>query len=643
LRNGIRELHDWRTEVILFFGIFAGTTWVQQPSRFSFFGDSWDVLYLLLVDHRTILQPHNEHFIPLFNILYFAQYKLFGAHHLGYMLVLYLLHALAAVFVYRIGRQIQLPYWSSIIAALLFSFSSVSWEVLGWSFEQQFGYGVVFLLASLDTFLRGAPRKRSLLYVFLLSLVGYWAGGPIGIVLPMALTAYWLVRYVNERDALKGTVVRVLAALWSPLLLYYVTLRIGVSYTSDLPVNPIVYPEFHLNLLDIPGMLDFSIFGTVWGLVLPTLTFIHSQTMKSAPVIFVLLAMAAMISYRRFSEGERLSFWLMIWNIVGAYLVISLGRLTFGVETAGSSRYQYLSTAPFALLLVLCWSSLQRGLASNPAPLWWYVLSFAFLAYFMVFHAERTRVDNPAADRGVNVQEFLAAATKASFPATEQKGTSVLGAAFAVPNYFTAIRRPFWMILQVIDGNTRRVVPEEKYLTDEGKLEQFNLIGNGGFEQPLGSEWRSFAGAEFSRDATARHHGDYGVNISLPAPGSAFSRDVVNDCSPNVAGKIFTFTMEANTRVPAALIARMLFKGADGRILAAFSSEPHSGDAQWHQLITGGLSPTGTCIIGVDVTDAGTSGLSGTLDDALLLLHPGILSADGVPSFQTPQQVSAWR
>jgi hypothetical protein len=642
LRNGIRELHDWRTEVILFFGIFAGTTWVQQPCRFFFFGDSWDVLYFLLVDRRSIFQPHNEHFIPLFNILYFAQYKLFGAHHLGYMLVLYLLHALAAVFVYRIGRQIQLPYWSSIVAALLFAFSSVSWEVLGWSFEQQFGFGVVFLLASLDTFLRGAPRKRSLLYVFLLSLVGYWAGGPIGIVLPMALTAYWLVRYVNERDAIKGTVVRVLAALWSPLLLYYVTLRIAVGYTSGLPVNPIVYPEFHLNVLDIPGMLDFSIFGSVWGLALPTLTFIHPQTMKSAPIIFVLLAIAAMISYRRFSEGEVLSFWLMIWNIVAAYLVISLGRLTFGVETAGSSRYQYLSTAPFALLLVLCWSSLQRSLAGNPAPLWWYVLSFAFLAYFMVFHAERTRVDNVAADRGANAQEFLTAARKASFPANKQKGASVLGAGFAVPNYLTAARRPLWMILQVLDRNTRRVVPEEKYLTDEGKLEQFNLIRNGGFEQPLGSEWRSFAGAEFSRDATARLHGEYGVNISLPA-GSAFSRDVVNDCSPNVAGKIFTFIMEANTRVPAALIARVIFKAADGTILAVFNSEPHSGDAQWHQLIASGLSPTGTCIIGVDVGNAGASGLSGTLDDALLLLHPGILSADGVPSFQMPQPVSAWQ
>jgi hypothetical protein len=87
----------------------------------------------------------------------------------------------------------------------------------------------------------------------------------------------------------------------------------------------------------------------------------------------------------------------------------------------------------------------------------------------------------------------------------------------------------------------------------------------------------------------------------------------------------------------------MLFKARDGRILAAFSSEPHSGDAQWHQLITGGLSPPETCTIGVDLSDDGTSGVTGMVDDALLLLHPGILSADGIPSFQPALPVSAWR
>jgi hypothetical protein len=644
LRNGIRELPSWTTEFILFSGVFAGTIWIQKPSRFSFFGDSWDVLYLLLVDPRTIWQPHNEHFIPLFKIFYFLQYRLFGAHHLGYMLVLYLLHSLCAVFVYRIGRAMPLSYWSSIAAALIFSFNSVFWEVMGWSFEQAFALGVVFVLATLDTFLRGAPSKGSLACVSILSLVGYWAGGPIGLVLPVALTAYWFIRFLNEPNAVKGSVLRVLTALWLPVVLYYITLRIALKYVSQLPLHPISYPQIHLDWLDLPLMLDFSLFGTVWGLVLPTLTFIYSQTLKSVPVILILLAIGTVISYRKLSQGERLSFWLLIWIVVGAYMVISLGRLSFGIEGAASSRYQYLSAAPFALLLVLCWSGLQRQVTVTPTPVWWHLLSFSFLLYFLAFHANAARVGNADADRGQKAQDFLAAVIKPSFPARTQKGESVLGAAFPVPPYITPVWRPLWKILQVMEGNTQGVVPVEKYLTNEDALMKFNLIHNSGFEEPLGiRDWQSFAGAQFSRDAGAKRHGEYGVSLSLPGPGSAFSNDIVHDCSPNVAGKVFTFAVQAKTQVPSALIARTVFKAADGKILAAFGSEAHPGDAQWHQLVTGGLSPPGTCTVGVDLSDDGQVSLTAMIDDSFLLLHPGIVSADGVPRFQPLKEVSTWR
>jgi hypothetical protein len=474
--------------------------------------------------------------------------------------------------------------------------------------------------------------------------VGYWAGGPIGLVLPVALTAYWLIRFLNEPETIEGSVFRVLTALWLPVVLYYLTLRIAVKYASDLPRHPIAYPQYHFGLNNLPLMLDFSLFGTAWGLVLPTLTFISSQTLKSAPVILILIAIGAVISYRRLSRGERLSFWLLIWIIVGAYMVISLGRLSFGLEGAVSSRYQYLSAAPFALLLVLCWAGLQREVTVNPPPLWWRLLSFSFLLYFLTFHARAIRVENINADRGQKTQEFLAAARKPSFPVQMQKGESVLGAAFPVPPYVISARRPLWMILQVIEGSTQSVVPVENFLTNEGQLMKFNLIRNGGFEEPLGiRDWQSFAGAQFSRDASAKHHGEYGVSISLPGPGSAFSNDVVHDCSPNVVGKVFTFAVQAKTQVPSALIARTIFKAADGKILATYGSEAHPGDAQWHQLVTGGLSPPGTCTVGVDLSDEAQVGLTAMIDDSLLLLHPGIVSADGVPRFQSLTEVSAWR
>jgi hypothetical protein len=391
-------------------------------------------------------------------------------------------------------------------------------------------------------------------------------------------------------------------------------------------------------------MLDFSLFGTVWGLVLPTLTFIHPYNVKSSPVILILLAVGAIFSYRRLLSKERLSFWLLIGIIVFGYLIISLGRLTFGVEIAASSRYQYLSAAPFALLLVLCWVGLQREMTGALTPLWWHLLSFSFLMYFLAFHAHTIRVDNIDADRGKKVQEYLAVARKASFPQQMQKHAFILGAAFPVPTYFIPDRRPLWMILQVIEGSIRRVVPVEKYLGNEDQLMQFNLIRNGGFEQPLTiRDWQPFGGTQFSRDVSAKHHGEYGASISLPVPGSAFSQDVVHDCSPNLAGKVFTFAVQAKTGVPAALIARTLFRASDGKILASYSSLPHSGDGQWHQLVTGGLSPPESCTVSVELTDDGQVGLTAMIDDSLLLLHPGVVSPDGVLSFQPPQGVSTWR
>ena len=639
----LREGHVSLEELLLFVGVLGGTVWVQKPSRFSFFGDSWDVLYAFLLDKRTILQPHNEHFIPLFNAFYYVQYRIFGAHHLGYMLVLYALHSLAAVLLFCIGRQIGLSKWSSAAAVLIFAFSSVAWEVTGWSFEQSFALGVVFVLATLNVFLSGAAKKRSrtLFHVALLSVLGYWAGGPIVLVLPLAITVYWIICSLASYDPVPWTLVCVLPALWAPAAFYYLTVRIAVRYTSQLPLHPIFYPQMHLHLRDLPAMIDFSLFGTVWGMVLPTLTFIHPQAVLSTGFILILVAIVTVTCYRGLLGKEQLCFWLLTSMTVGAYSVISLGRLQYGVAIAASSRYQYLSSASFALLLSLCWQGFRRVFVNDHTPVWWHVFSVLLLAYLLAFHIKTTRVENIDADRGSRVQEFLRAVRNASFPSQVPSRSVVLGADFQVPPYVIPPRRPLWMILQVLKGNTHDVVPVENYLSTENELVKFNLIPNGGFEEPLSSHgWQTLAGAQFSWDTGAKRDGEYGVHLSLPQRDSAFANDAVHNCSPSVSGKVFTFAVQAETGTPAALIARITFKAADGKLLATYASEPHAGDGQWHQLVTGGLSPPGTCTVSVDVSNGALVGLNAAIDDTLLLLHPGIVDADGVPSFQPPQEIS---
>jgi len=646
---GGKILAKWVRECIsfekglLFIGTFIGMVWVQRPSRFTFFGDSWDVLYAFLLDPRTILQPHNEHFIPLFKLLYFAEYKIFGAHHLGYMLVLYLLHCVVVVLVYSLGRQIGLSLWSSMTAALIFAFSSVPWEVTGWSFEQDFALGVLFVFANLSVFLRGAPEQDTLLRFAILSLIGYWAGGPICLVLPLTLTGYWVVRRLLAEDVNLRSLGYVLSALWVPAAIYYLSVRLAVRLTSHLPHHPIAYPKMHLHLRDLPAMVDFSLFGTAWGLVLPTLTFIHSQAVVSASFLLILLAILAVVCYRGLTSSQQIYFWLLASITIGAYLVISLGRLQYGVALGASSRYQYLSSASFALLLVLCWQGLRRTIVADRTPLWWHALGLLVVFYILAFHIKTTRVENLDAERGKKAQEFLTGAKKASYPEHMPEGTTVLGAAFQVPPALIPPRRPLWMILQVLEGNRHTVVPVENYLEHAQTLDTFNIVRDGGFEKQVENrDWRSFEGAEFSQNSQAAHRGEYGMSISLPKHGSAFSDNVIRTCSSELAEKVFTYAISVRTVSANALVARMLFKASDGTILSIYSSEPAPGDGQWHQLITGGLSPRGTCSVGIDVEDDGITRVSAMVDDALLVLHPGLVNARNEPIFTLPSVITSW-
>lgn len=639
LWNWLRARQWSKSQLPLYFAIFLGVIWVQKPSRFSFFGDSWDVLYLYLVDPRVILQPHNEHFIPIFKFLYFLQYKLFGAHHLGYMLVLYALHALASVFVYRIGRRFELSETAAIAAAVIFAFDSAAWEVTGWSFEQQFALGVVFALASLDIFLRGAPGRRALIRVAVVSLVGCWAGGPIGLVMALAIPAYWIMLAIVGDEVQWESVPRVLLAMWIPAAVYYITVRLSVRFTSNLAFHPLLYPKLHLHLRDLPAMLDFSFFGTAWGIILPTLTFIHSQATSSATVILIITAVIAVVAYEELLSKERIWLWLLVFMMTGAYLIISLGRLQYGVASAAASRYQYLSAAPLALLLVLCWKGLRRHFADTQ-PLWWRALSIMLIGYLLAFHCKTTRVENIDADRGKKVQQFLQAAKTATFPTNMPANASVLGGGFPVPPYVIPPHRPLWMILQVIEGNRHTIVPEDSYLERNQALQRFNILQNPGFETGLRDEqWRAFGDVQFERTSAAAHSGTFGIRLLLPNRAAAFSTNIVNTCPSDLSGKMLTMAAEARTNVSGALVARAVFKNQAGTILEVNSSDPHPGDGQWHQLITGGLAPEGTCVIGMDFSDEGNVRVSASLDDIVVLLHPAIVTSAGDAVFQNPQHL----
>lgn len=633
---------DWikaRRELVkqwgLLIGIFLSLVWIHEPSRYYFFGDSWDTLRNLLLNYKYILKPHNEHFIPIFKAACLTEYEIFGGHHLGYAVLLLAMHAFAALFVYRIGRRLDLRPGLCVAAALIFAFSTAPWEVTDWSFEQQFAFGIALGLASTDSFLASRAEPRALLRSALLSLIGFWWGGPIVAAFPLTLTAYWIYVLPKMERREKEMFFEVFSSLWGPPVIYFLSFQAAKVYNARvlaINVAPIVP---HVRLRDFPSMIDFSLYGALNGVVVRSLTFIHPEALQplSAMAILIVLAVILVISYRRFTCSQTNAFWFLTLLFWSSYPIIAIGRIQFGVDEANAPRYQYLPMAALALLIVLCWDGLRREIAAERTPYWWYGVSVLLLGYYLAFHSMVIRQFNLAADRGDVARKFLKVARQATYPAPMPPGTAVLGPELPVPFEITPSHLPVWMIFQVLDQSTTSVVPVADYLSNENALAPFNLVRNGGFDASMASDWIALGGAQIVESPAAAHSGQSGASLVLP-PNAAISQNVLSNCSS--AGRIFTFAIETKTAQPGALAARIIFKDVKNTILDTSESQPHPGDSQWHQLVISGLSPPGACVVGVDLTNEAKAVVAASADDALLVLHPGTVDASGKVVFQRP-------
>lgn len=619
-------------------GTFLSSLWIHEPSRFYFFGDSWDVLHQILTNWTAIFRPHNEHLMPLFKAFLALEYKLFGAYHLAYMVVGFALHAANATLVFVLGRRLSLRPGPAVAAALLFAFSSVHWEVTGWSFEQCFMLGTLFMLLGLYLFWERPHQTRKQVWIMILSLAALWSA-PISVAFPAILTVCYLSWLASCAERVKKSqVVWTFLAMWAPAIVYLTSLLAATTLTDVLDRH-----NTSLTAYNLPQMVDFTLFGAAYGLILPTLTFLGAPSLASASVILVLLGLLITLCYRGLvSNHQRRAFWFLLCFLLVPFLAISVARIQFGPGQALSPRYQYLPAVALSLLIALCWQALTKLIGEKGVRFWLTAVGVALLAYFGVFHGHAVRRNNPGADRGLQTQYFLQIAKRATYPtATSQADASrTIGPELAVPAYVSAPGYfPLWKVFQVLEGNTQTIVPIGDYLRDKDASFAASLIRNGGFENSLAdSPWKTYGGARSEQNRFASRTGNFGVETVLPRSG-AFSQDVITSCPVTISGRILTFSVQARTNRPGALAARIIFKNYENTILETYHSLTHPGDDQWHQVLVSGLSPEETCIVGVDVTNESSSELTAMLDDALLVAHPGTVDDKGKVRFQTIEQI----
>lgn len=612
---------------VVFVVSFVGCLYVHRPSRYYFFGDSWGALYGLLVDWKNVLQPHNEHLMPLFKALYLLEYKLFGANHLLYMVVGFALHAANATLVYLLGRRLSLRSWPSAAAALVFAFSWVHWEVTGWSFEQCFMLSTLFMLIAVILFCENPHRDRTLVWVGILSLAAYWSAPVSLALLPILFACYVLWLASRSEPVGRAQVLKAFLAMGLPFVVYLASLRATMSFSTVLAMN-----KTHLSLFNLPTVIDLTLFSAAYGLVLPTLTFINPQSLASAPLILLLVLLLLVLSYRRLeSELQHRAFWFLLCFLLLPLVVVSLGRIQWGPAHMLSSHYQYLPLVGFALLLGLCGQALREALQRKQLQVWFNVAAVVLLAYYVDYHVHLIRRVNPAAYRGVQAQQFLQTARRATYPSSVPAGGAVLGPEFSVPDFVYAPGSiPLWAVFQVLDGNRRTVVPVGDYLRSQDATLAGNLVRNGGFEDPgLERAWASSGGARFKRSGSTAHAGRSSAEVILPVSGSALAQDVVRSCPTPLSGMILTFSVQAKTMRTEALQASILFKDRKNNVVGEFRSSRHPGGDKWSPLVVSGLAPENTCIVAVSLVNASSAELAGLVDDAVLLAHPAALDREG--------------
>jgi tetratricopeptide (TPR) repeat protein len=194
--------------------------------------DSGDAL------HRIWCTSENYEYLPITYTAFLIERRLWGDSASGYHLVSLILHAINALLVWQVLRQLRVP--GAWLAALLFAVHPVAASSVAWISEQKNLWGLLFGLISLSCYLTfQADGKRGW---YALSLIAFLAAllGKTSIVLApvvILLCTWWQTGRIRRKDWLLTAPFFLLSlALGSVTVLFQFQRGIGDSVTP-IPIG----------------------------------------------------------------------------------------------------------------------------------------------------------------------------------------------------------------------------------------------------------------------------------------------------------------------------------------------------------------------------------------------------------------------
>ena len=301
-------------------------------------------------------------YYPIVFTTFWVEHQLWGLNATGYHVVNVLLHATAALLLWRVLVALEIP--AAFLAACLFAIHPVHAESVAWITERKNVLSGVFYFASALTYLHWTQRGRPRDYVIALVLfIAALLSKTVTSSLPAALllVIYGKRGRVTQRD---------IAAL-APFFVVGFALAMTTVYLERAHVLA-VGPEWNLAAIDRILIAGRAVWFYLAKLVLPAnLSFIYPRwtidprdAVQWAFPIGVIVALAVLWRMRdRWGRGPLVAALIFVGTLVPALGFFNIYPMRYSFV---ADHFQYHASAA---MIVLIAGGIDRVLRALPKPL----------------------------------------------------------------------------------------------------------------------------------------------------------------------------------------------------------------------------------------------------------------------------------
>lgn len=356
-----------------------------------FYWDEWSWLSQMSQNNYSLLQPHNEHFLPIIKFLYESIFSVFGNNYLVFIIINIFLHTLTASSLYLLINNLFKRRTFAFIGLIIFFYNGLHWENIFWGFQSQIILTTFFTIWAVIYAQKFVQSKANwhLATCILLSFLAYFCFG-LGI-----LAAIFSFTYISISLILSKFDKQIFLKSLSLFIVFFFQFTFALIYTRSETQFQIIASSGLINSLK--SMVLYFINSIFF---LPSRFFFHfgfgSSYYFSLP-IFSLILFCSAVFISSVKKNSRLlkNFILGLCFFLIPISLLAISRYKEGVFQGLSDRYAYVYLTGFTILFisisafVLNHSILSHYLNRNFK--YFITFSFVFIYIFISFNFVRNR------------------------------------------------------------------------------------------------------------------------------------------------------------------------------------------------------------------------------------------------------------